>query len=137
NQIAYSYSSSQSVRTIVDAKGIGLDINRATPIGLIVNEIVTNSFKHAFPPEFMICRTECEDPCTVGVSLTREDGSFLMKVYDNGIGIPEGFDPLTTRSLGLKLVNFLAKHQLRAAIEINRKKGTEFVFRFNELDYFG
>jgi two-component sensor histidine kinase len=51
---------------------------------------------------------------------------------DNGIGLPPGFELSKTRTLGLKLVNFLAKHQIGAEIEVNTTKGTEFIFRFRE-----
>ena len=132
DQIVNSYSSPQSIRTIVEAKGVALDLARATPIGLIVNELVTNSLKHAFPHGGKECRAGQNDPCTIGVRLTKEDGSYLMSVYDNGVGLPAGFDPLTAKTLGLKLVTFLAKHQVRAKIEVKREKGTEFVLRFKE-----
>jgi two-component sensor histidine kinase len=64
--------------------------------------------------------------------LTKEDGTYLLKISDNGVGLPKGLDIRTTKSLGLKLVNFLASHQLRAKIEIDTKNGTEFAFRFEE-----
>jgi two-component sensor histidine kinase len=53
-------------------------------------------------------------------------------VRDNGIGVPAGFDLAKTKSLGLKLVNFLAKHQMRAKVEFHSENGTEFIFRFRE-----
>ena len=137
NQIVNSYSPSSAIRTVVEARGVGLDITRATPVGLIVNELVTNSLKHGFTQEMIVGRAEGKDPCTIGVRLTKEDGSYLMNVYDNGVGMPSGFDPLAAKTMGLKLVNFLANHQLRATVEVNRGKGTEFVFRFNEHDNFG
>ena len=135
NQVVISYSSAQSIRTIIEAKGVALDLSRATPAGLIVNELVTNSLKHAFPKEAIACRADQKDPCTIRIRLTKENGSYQLSVYDNGIGMPAGFDPLTAKSLGLKLVNFLAKHQMRATIEVNTVKGTEFVFRFRERDH--
>jgi len=128
DQISKSYLSSQSIRTIVDTKGVALDIIRATPIGLIVTELVTNSLRHAFPQEMIAFRESQKEPCVIGIQLTNEEGSYLLKVFDNGIGMPAGFDPLTAKSLGLKLVNFLAKHQLRAKIHVNTGKGTEFIF---------
>ncbi|RPI38988.1 MAG: PAS domain S-box protein [Methanoregulaceae archaeon] len=135
DQVVNSYSSQQTIRILVEAKGVALDLARATPAGLIVNELVTNSLKHAFPKEAIACRADQKDPCTIRIRLTKENGSYQLSVYDNGIGMPAGFDPLTAKSLGLKLVNFLAKHQMRATIKINTEKGTEFVFRFRERDH--
>jgi two-component sensor histidine kinase len=65
------------------------------------------------------------DPCTIRVRTTKENGSYLHCVYDSGVGIPSGFDPLTAKSLGLKLVNFPAKHQMRVKIEVKKENSTE------------
>ena len=54
-----------------------------------------------------------------------------MIVSDNGIGLPSGFDLAKTKTLGLKSVNFLAKHQMRVEVEVRANKGTEFIFRMN------
>ena len=135
DQIVNSYASLQPIRTIVEAKGVSLDLARATPAGLIVNELVTNSFKHGFPKDVLACRADQKDPCTIGVRLTKNDETYVLSVWDNGVGMPVGFDPLTAKSLGLKLVNFLAKHQMRATIEVNIANGTEFVFRFKARDH--
>jgi PAS domain S-box-containing protein len=132
DQITSSYRSPQSIRTVVEAKGVALDLARATPAGLIVNELVTNSLKHAFPKDVIACRAGQEDPCTIRIRLTKENGVYQLSVCDNGIGMPAGFDPLKAKTLGLKLVTFLAKHQMRAKIEVNSENGTEFVFRFQE-----
>ncbi len=130
-QIANSYETAKSVKTVVEAPGITLDLSRATPAGLIINELMTNSLKYAFPASF-----DCEKvrgaPCTLGVSLTRDDGAYILTVRDNGIGLPDYLDVGTTKTLGLKLVNFLAKHQLRSSIEIHSDKGAEFRFRFRD-----
>ena len=131
-QVVGSYSSARSIKTVVDADGFMLDLARATPAGLIVNELVTNSLKYGFPPETVAALAERNEACTIGIRMAREDGNYVMKVYDNGAGLPASFDPLTAKSLGLKLVNFLAKHQLRAYVGINTAGGTEFTFRFKE-----
>jgi two-component sensor histidine kinase len=57
---------------------------------------------------------------------------FVMRISDNGIGLPPGLDIGTTRTLGLKLVNFLAKHQMRATVDVKSEHGAEFTFRFEE-----
>ena len=131
-QIVSSYPSPKSFRTMIEVNGISLDLTRATPCGLIVNELVTNSLKYAFPPEMITCLGNKEDPCIIGIQMTKDGGGYLMKVFDNGIGLPAGFNSRSAKTLGLKLVHFLAKHQMRATIEVNTGKGTEFVFRFKE-----
>ena len=67
--------------------------------------------------------------------MIKEDGTYLLIVSDNGVGLPKDLNIRTTKSLGLKLVNFIARHQLRADLEIRTKNGTEFVFRFKERDH--
>jgi len=131
NQVADSFPGSDAIRTVVEAKGVTLDITRATPCGLIINELVTNSLKYAFP-ESTGCRESRKAPCTIRVEMTSDRGVYYLAVSDNGIGLPAGIDPKTTQSLGLKLVYFLAKHQLRATIEIQRDQGTAFLFRFGK-----
>jgi len=131
-QIASSYAGSAAIRTNVEAQGVVLDLARATTAGLIINELVTNSFKYAFPQGFD-CQAVRGEPCTIRVSFTCRDGTYVLTVADNGLGLPAGLDPLATKSLGLKLVNFLARHQLRAEIGVCTDKGAEFIFRFNNI----
>jgi PAS domain S-box-containing protein len=130
-QVVQSYESAKSIKMFVDAYGITLDLSRATPGGLIINELLTNSLKYAFPPSF-----DCEKirgaPCMITVSLTEDDGAYILTVRDNGIGLPGDLDIATTKTLGLKLVNFLAKHQLKASIEVHPEEGAEFRFRFRD-----
>jgi len=133
NQIAISYGKSARIQTIVHVRDETLDIDRATTAGLIINELVTNSFKYAFPPDFD-CMAVRGEPCTIQVSFYNEGGKQILSVADNGCGLPEGFDPLTSKSLGLKLVNFLARHQLRADIEVRSDEGTEFIFCLKNTD---
>ncbi|HWQ67839.1 MAG TPA: PAS domain S-box protein [Methanospirillum sp.] len=133
NHIADSYKGSLKILTSTDARGVVLDLPRATTAGLIINELVTNSFKYAFLPEFNHSESH-RDPCMIQVSLTAEEGTYILIVSDNGCGLPPEFDPLTANSLGLKLVKFLARHQLRADVEIRGDKGTAFIFRLNNKE---
>jgi PAS domain S-box-containing protein len=135
NQIAGSSLRARPEKIIVSVNGIDLDLARATPCGLITTEILTNSLKYAFPDPF-----DCEKirgaPCTIEISLTKVDGTYTLSVKDNGIGLPPELDLQNMHTLGLKLVNFLARHQLRATIEVLRDYGTEFRFRFKDpLNY--
>ena len=129
DQIAGSFQMTKSVKKVVNAHGVMLDISRATPAGLIINELVTNSYKYAFPESFDSMAVRHAPPA-ISISLSKTDGMFELTYRDNGVGLPPGIDLATTQTLGLKLVNFLAKHQMRAKIEVHSDNGTEFVFRF-------
>ena len=131
DQIANSFRTTRSIGTVVDAEGVMLDISRATPTGLIINELITNSFKYAFPGSYDVMAARNAPPA-ITIALRKTDGTFELIFRDNGVGLPAGFDIGTTRTLGLKLVNFLARHQLRAKVEVNTGKGTEFIIRFRE-----
>lgn len=131
-EVVGSYGGVLSLEVHVTAEGISLDIGRAMPIGLIINELVTNSLKYAFPEGRSSHGLDENAPCTILVSLSKDAGKFILRVSDNGVGLPPGIDIGKTRSLGLRLVNFLAMHQVRAKVEVNTEKGTEFIFRFEE-----
>ncbi len=124
-----SYASPRTIRTSIEAKGIRLDIARATPVGLIVNELLTNSLKYAWPDGFDPVKARGGPPI-IGIRLVLNGEQYVLTIRDNGIGLPKDIDPASTTSLGLRLVTFLARHQLRAGISINRENGTEFVLRF-------
>jgi two-component sensor histidine kinase len=132
-QVAATFRGKTGVDTVVLAKGVVLDLSRATTAGLIINELVTNSFKYAFQPPFD-CAVVRGERCTIRITLTEEDGIFIILVADNGRGLPADLDPLAAKSLGLRLVNFLARHQLRAEIAVRENKGTEFIFRFSKTE---
>ena len=100
-----------------DVQDVRLSIDTAIPCGLIINELVTNALKHAFPDRRR---------GTITVSLaTHSNGGVELCVADDGIGIPQDFDVRNTASLGLQLVNILAQ-QLTGTLEIRRGNGTTF-----------
>ncbi len=122
-QVVTSYQLSKKIRIVVEAEGMTLDLDRAMPCGLIITELVTNALKYAFPPSFD-CNTQRNAPCTMYVRMTKSDDTNLLTIGDNGIGLPVGFDLKKIKTLGLRLVSFLAKHQLKATIEVAPGSGT-------------
>ena len=106
----------------VQAEGVILDIDQAIPCGLIINELVTNSLKYAFPP-----RTRGK--ITIK-ALYKDQHIIEMSVADNGQGLPAGLDPGRTDTLGLTLVNTLARKQLKAEVEFYSQNGTVFRLTF-------
>ena len=109
------------VRLHLDMARVHLDINQAIPCALILNELVSNSLKYAFPNgrsgEIRL-RLWC-DP----------DGTTHMAVGDNGVGLPAELSPDRTESLGLQLVDSLVR-QLRGTLEIHRNGGIEYAITF-------
>ncbi|HEX4353061.1 MAG TPA: histidine kinase dimerization/phosphoacceptor domain -containing protein, partial [Polyangiales bacterium] len=111
----------QPIGYTIESNAIQLDVDTAVPSGLIINELLTNALKHAF--------TDGRSG-GVAVQLSRlPDDRFELCVSDDGIGLPSGFDPANTNSLGLELVFTLAD-QLDAEVTVERTEGTRFRFRF-------
>jgi two-component sensor histidine kinase len=118
-------AASRGLSKIIDVGDANLTVDVAIPCGLIVNELVTNALKHAFPGG----RTG-----TVRVSLRgSSDGAMDLTVQDDGVGMPPGIDPRNTVSLGLDLVVTFAE-QLNAEMDIMSERGTSFRFRFRMAD---
>jgi two-component sensor histidine kinase len=103
-----------------------LGVDTAIPCGLILNELVSNSLKHAFPDG-----REGE----IHIELRSEgNGKFTLMVSDNGVGLLKDLDFRNTESLGLQLVNTLV-NQLEGTIELDRRGGTTFKITFAEIKY--
>ncbi|WP_406660366.1 histidine kinase dimerization/phosphoacceptor domain -containing protein [Methanolobus sp. ZRKC3] len=117
NELSYSYAiNKESIKIKIDVDPTFLDMDTAIPLGMIVNELVSNSFKHAFKE-----REEGE----IYVDLSFEDKKLTLTVGDNGIGFPENINFRETDSLGLQLVTTLTS-QIDSVIELDRSKGTKF-----------
>lgn len=125
NSIFQSYSNrSGNILLNLDIEDVELGIDSAIPCGLIINELITNSLKYAFPNK---------KKGEIKIVFGKTDGNkYEMKVSDNGIGIPENLDFKKTETLGLHLVSLLAQDQLSGKIYLDRSKGTEFIIRFGE-----
>ncbi|MCQ1536176.1 HAMP domain-containing protein [Methanosarcina sp. KYL-1] len=145
---AYSVGSGD-IRLKLDVDNIFLGMDTAVPVGIIINELVSNSLKHAFSEgengEICIClKKETKETKEKGSKSTGSADSvkgiregrecFSLVVRDNGKGFPEDIDFKETDSLGLQLVNTLVD-QVEGSIELDRSRGTEFRIRFRELKY--
>ncbi|HIK28735.1 MAG: PAS domain S-box protein [Oscillatoriaceae bacterium SKW80] len=101
---------------------ITLDIDTAIPCGLIINELISNSLKYAFPGEM-------KGEISISFYHQQENSRFILKVSDNGVGLPPGFNPLETESLGWQLIVNLTE-QLGGELTFSSQKGTEVTIVF-------
>lgn len=120
-QIASLYNS-KKVDVVVDAKGYQFDIDTAVPLGLILNELITNAFKYAF--------SETGGQLRITVHSDADKG-YTLSVSDNGNGMPADFDFAKAKSLGLRLVKRLSRQLYGKAVYENNN-GTEFRITFKD-----
>ncbi|RXA20575.1 PAS domain S-box protein [Methanosarcina sp. MSH10X1] len=110
-----------------------LDMDTAIPLGIIINELVSNSLKHAFPDRrkgeirIRLHREESTEPESEDSDSI--SSNFIFTISDNGVGIPENLDVQDLDSLGMQLVISLVD-QLDGELELRRDNGTEFAIRF-------
>ncbi|SDL87035.1 tetratricopeptide repeat-containing sensor histidine kinase [Kriegella aquimaris] len=112
-----------NINVTIDAEGVELDIDRAIPFGLMLNELVSNSFKYAFPND--------EDNGNIYIHIRKnvgQDGYF--EYSDNGIGLPEDSEEKANSSMGIRLMNRLA-NQLQTTLNNDKNvQGVRFWFNF-------
>ncbi len=111
----------------IDAKEIGIPLDLAVPCGMIVNELVTNALKYAFPDDRAV-RDAAGD--RIVVHLGRSDADLMLTVADNGVGLSPGFDWRAAKSLGMVLVKTLGEHQLRGRYAVSGDDGVRFTLTF-------
>jgi two-component sensor histidine kinase len=111
----------RQIQVDVDAAATSLDVSKAMPCGLIVNELLTNAFKYAFPPGV-------RDRGRIRVGLTQVAGTVRLEVADDGVGMSqEG----RQGALGLQLVSLWATHQLGGRLTVRSDQGTTFIVEFD------
>ena len=106
-----------------DIDDVGLDLDTAVPCSLIINELVTNSLKHAF---------HGRETGKIFIGFHRDGDSYTLIVADDGSGVPDGFSIPGAKSLGLKLVYRLVRDQLKGTFDLCSENGARFVVRFNK-----
>ena len=121
-KLFYLYGISlESVKLNIDIKNIWLDITLAIPFGMIINELLSNSLRHAFPDN---------RGGEINILLRKKtENKFILIVGDNGVGLPLDIDFPNIETLGLQLVYTLV-NQLEGTIELDRSDGTVFKIQF-------
>lgn len=114
-----------SININLNIEEFELNMETAIPLGLIINELLTNSIKFAFPEN---------NKGTINIKIKRKNDIIKLITSDNGIGLPEEIDFTKTHTLGLKLVKYLVR-QIDGKIELDRDHGTKFTITFKELPY--
>ncbi len=104
----------------LDIDRISLSLEKAIPCGLIINELFSNVFKHAFPGD---------KKGEIKLAFKQKEGKYVLVVSDNGVGIPTGFDMQNTASLGMQLIRNLTK-QLGGNVILDGEQGTIFIITF-------
>ncbi len=128
--LSESVGQSGSVKISFDVSPVRLDVSQAIPLGLIINEAISNSIKYAFKEQAS---------GQINVLLRREhDDTYLMCISDNGIGLADNFDPYNTSSLGMSLMQGLAQ-QMDGEFMLSNKGGLRIcvsfeVLKFNNLE---
>jgi len=97
-------------------------LNQASPLGLVINELISNSLKYAFPDE---------RKGEIKVNMVKRNNQIEITIGDDGVGMPDGFDWKNSSTLGLKLVRTLVENQLDGSIDMENKNGTKFIIKFN------
>jgi PAS domain S-box-containing protein len=125
SNILFTYGVSKNRITMdLDVDNVDLNMETAIPLGLIINELVVNSIKYAFPDGFG----------KITIKLKEDNGNYILIVGDNGVGLPGSLDLDSLKSLGLVLVYNLVK-QVDGKLTLENHNGTTFKVSFKELDY--
>ncbi|TMM53338.1 sensor histidine kinase [Maribacter algarum] len=119
--------SSQSIDLNIDIPDVKLGIDTAIPLGLLINETITNSLKYGFHGR--------NDGC-IGIGLQKQENSdedYILTISDNGVGFSDETSSNSTRSLGLKLIHNLARQLQGSAIKDESKVGTTYYIKFKDV----
>lgn len=118
--------SENNVSLTIDIPDIELGIDTAIPLGLLINEAITNALKYGIRDD---------DQGEIYVALRKEDNrEYVLSIGDNGVGFPERVNFKNTKSLGLKLIHNLTRQLKGSIVRDLSKKGTNYVVKFREVD---
>jgi PAS domain S-box-containing protein len=126
-QLSRNYSREATrITNEFDMEDIFIHIDSAIPIGLVLNELISNMFKHAFPNE---------QKGNVRIHLQKEKDTININYSDNGVGLPADIDPRNSNSLGLETMFTLVEHQLRGKVTFLNYQGLHWRISFSDSHY--
>lgn len=123
--ISSTYSREKEIKVNIDINNIFLNIETSMPCGLILNEIITNAYKYAF---------KNNDKAELSISLKKQNDSYLLSIKDNGEGISKNIDISNASTLGLRLINQIAKLQLEGDLSCVNDSGVSYSLLFKEKE---
>ena len=112
----------QEIKLKSNVEEVPISLNQAYPLGLTINELISNSLKYAFP---------YNRKGEITVSMKKLNTELELTIMDDGVGMPKDFDWKNSKSLGLKLVRTLVENQLDGSIDMENTNGTKFTIKFN------
>lgn len=121
-----SFKQGKNITMNMDISPVKLDVSQAVPLGLILNEAISNSIKYAFKDSKNGCINVLLQPVA--------DGRYLMCIADNGVGLPNGFDPYNTSSLGMSLMQGLSQ-QLDGEFVLENNNGLKVCTTFKAMEF--
>ncbi|QNM85430.1 sensor histidine kinase [Polaribacter pectinis] len=122
-ELSSLYASENKINTSISSEGMMFDVDTAIPLGLIINEIITNSYKYAF-------RNNKENNLSISINKEKSN-DYKLTIEDNGPGLSDNFDVKKAKSLGLRLINRLVK-QLHGSLKQTNKEGAKFEILFKD-----
>ncbi|MBN1797499.1 MAG: substrate-binding domain-containing protein [Spirochaetales bacterium] len=128
NTLLTTFNRKGKIKVELNIDSIQLSVDKAIPCGLIINELVTNSIKHAFNYHTK-GSTHVDDKIYISIRIEKRKCELIIS--DNGKGMPEDFNIHKTRTLGLELVSLLTEGQLNGKVSLHVKNGTSFTIIFN------
>ncbi|MDZ7716167.1 MAG: PAS domain S-box protein [Balneolaceae bacterium] len=114
----------EDIEVQINCDSVSVNVNQAVPCALILNELVSNAMEHAF---------EDSSGGKITINIHESEGRLVVKVADNGKGMPEDFDLNSVETMGFTIVQTLFK-QLEADFEINTENGSQISFSFEKRD---
>jgi two-component sensor histidine kinase len=119
-EIFKSYHINENILTNLNIEKRSIDINKAIPLGLILNELINNSLEHAFPNG---------EKGEIKINLNKNNGFITLNYLDNGVGFPKNLNFQNTNTMGMQMINGLV-NQMNGTIKLNRNPGTQFTIKF-------